>query len=199
MEPGEGAIRLLLVRHGETIWNAESRLIGLTDLPLSEGGSQQAAQLTARLAGEGIDSIYASDLQRAAQTAAAIGDGCGVRPQADPRLREMDFGEWEGLTFPDLERQFHRRLRLQHTAGQCARLGLVALHSPQSADRYGRHQQPGHPGRGCPFCLDPTRRTAGRFGGGRYGADRAGLGHSHGARSATRPEVRGASAASARR
>jgi probable phosphoglycerate mutase len=106
MEPGNDAVRVLMVRHGETTWNAEDRLIGRTDLPLSEHGSEQAAQIAARLAGEHIDTIYASDMQRAAQTAAAIEATCGLHSQPDPRLRELDLGEWESLTYPDLERDF---------------------------------------------------------------------------------------------
>jgi broad specificity phosphatase PhoE len=90
---------LLLVRHGETDWNAEGRLQGHTDRPLNEYGRRQAKELAAQLAGEGaVDAIYASDLARAKETAEIVGARLGLPVVVDPDLREKHWGNWEGLT-----------------------------------------------------------------------------------------------------
>ena len=89
---------LLLVRHGETDWNAAGRLQGHTDRPLSDFGRRQARQLAEELAGESFDAIYASDLARARETAEIVGEGLGLPTMLDPDLREKDWGTWEGLT-----------------------------------------------------------------------------------------------------
>ena len=89
---------LLLVRHGETDWNAEGRLQGHTDRPLNDFGRRQAKELADRLAGEGADAIYTSDLARAKETAEIVGERLGLTVVVDPDLREKDWGTWEGLT-----------------------------------------------------------------------------------------------------
>jgi probable phosphoglycerate mutase len=89
---------LLLVRHGETDWNAAGRLQGHTDRPLNEYGRRQARELADRLAGDGIAAVYASDLSRARETAEIIGARLGLEVVVDPDLREKDWGSWEGLT-----------------------------------------------------------------------------------------------------
>jgi broad specificity phosphatase PhoE len=89
---------LLLVRHGETDWNAEGRLQGHTDRPLNDHGRSQAKDLAERLAGEGADAIYTSDLVRAKETAEIVGERLGLTVVVDPDLREKDWGTWEGLT-----------------------------------------------------------------------------------------------------
>jgi broad specificity phosphatase PhoE len=95
-------LELVCVRHGRTAWNAQRRFQGRTDVPLDEEGRAQARALAAHLGGERFDVAIASDLTRAAQTAAAIGAACGVRVEPEPRLREMRFGVWEGLTWPEI-------------------------------------------------------------------------------------------------
>ncbi|GAP62180.1 probable phosphoglycerate mutase [Ardenticatena maritima] len=99
-----------LIRHGETEANASGRLQGQTDTPLSARGRDQAAQLAARLARLArhapFAALYTSDLQRAAQTAAIIGQALGLEPHPDSRLREGDLGAWTGKTFEEVRRAF---------------------------------------------------------------------------------------------
>jgi 2,3-bisphosphoglycerate-dependent phosphoglycerate mutase len=89
---------LLLVRHGETDWNAEGKLQGHTDRPLNEYGRRQAQALADRLAAEQVDALYASDLCRARETAEILGERLGLSVDVDPDLREKNWGTWEGLT-----------------------------------------------------------------------------------------------------
>ena len=96
---GEG-VRVLLVRHGETVWNQENRWQGQADTPLSETGYDQARQLARRLQNEErpIRAIYTSDLSRARDTADILGQVLGVTPLETAAWREMDIGTWSGLT-----------------------------------------------------------------------------------------------------
>lgn len=94
---------LILVRHGETIWNAEHRYQGQSDIPLSEGGIQQAERVAARLQSEAFDALYVSDLSRAKQTATIINQHHQLEVRSDARLREANMGIFEGLT-PDEQR-----------------------------------------------------------------------------------------------
>ena len=95
---------LLLVRHGETDWNAEGRLQGHTDRPLNDFGRRQAAALAERLADDDIDAVYASDLARARETAEILGNRLGLPVVTDPDLRERNWGNWEGLTGSERDR-----------------------------------------------------------------------------------------------
>jgi len=94
--------RVIVLRHGETDWNAGSRMQGQTDTALSARGRWQAARLAEALADEEIAAIYSSDLQRAHDTAAALAARTGLPVQADPALRERGFGIFEGLTFDEI-------------------------------------------------------------------------------------------------
>lgn len=89
---------LLLVRHGETDWNAERRWQGHADVPLNERGREQAEALAETLAADRIDAIYTSDLSRARETADILGARLGVPVVVEPDLREIDVGPLEGLT-----------------------------------------------------------------------------------------------------
>lgn len=102
--------RLLLARHGQTARNAAGRYQGQTDIPLNETGRRQAQALAQRLASEAIDAIYASDLQRAQATAELAAAPHGLRVQTEPRLREITFGAWEGLTYEEIKERDPERL-----------------------------------------------------------------------------------------
>ncbi len=107
----ESATRLIAVRHGETAWNRVSRIQGHTDIPLNDAGLWQARQVGQAVAAEGIDAIYSSDLQRAADTARAIGQAAGVPVQLDVALRERHFGELEGLTHDEINTRWPEQAR----------------------------------------------------------------------------------------
>ncbi|MCS0629450.1 histidine phosphatase family protein [Telluria mixta] len=99
---------ILLIRHGETAWNAERRLQGHLDIPLNDEGERQAALLAGALAGEPLDLIIASDLRRAHQTAQAVADRRGLTVAIDPALRERGYGGFEGLLYSEIEERFPR-------------------------------------------------------------------------------------------
>ena len=93
---------LLLIRHGETAWNAEHRIQGRLDVPLSTTGVWQASRLAERLAGEAIDAVVSSDLARAWMTGVPLADAHGLSMVAEPRLRERVFGIFEGKTLDEI-------------------------------------------------------------------------------------------------
>lgn len=101
----DAATTVLAIRHGETAWNADTRIQGHIDIPLNDRGLAQARLLAEALAGEDISAVYASDLQRAQQTAAAIASTRKLPLNLDPRLRERAFGIFEGLTWAEIETQ----------------------------------------------------------------------------------------------
>lgn len=107
----ESATRLIAIRHGETAWNRVSRIQGHTDIPLNEAGLWQARQVGEAVAAEGVDAIYSSDLQRAADTARAIGQAAGVPVNLDVALRERHFGELEGLTHDEINTRWPEQAR----------------------------------------------------------------------------------------
>ena len=89
---------ILLIRHGETDWNVEKRLQGHIDIGLNAAGRRQAAALAAVLADESLDAVFASDLQRASDTAQSIAEQQDLPVQIVPALRERCYGAFEGLT-----------------------------------------------------------------------------------------------------
>jgi len=90
------------VRHGESNWNAEGRLCGRSDVPLSETGRRQAKLLARRLKSIPFEALYASPLLRALETAHQIAQSVGLEPNPDQRLVELDYGQWEGRTFAEI-------------------------------------------------------------------------------------------------
>jgi broad specificity phosphatase PhoE len=95
-------VELILVRHGETIWNREGRVQGFSDIDLSDVGVQQARQLALSLKDAPILSIYSSPLIRAQSTARIINEYHHAPLYSEPGLMEMDQGDFEGLTFQEL-------------------------------------------------------------------------------------------------
>jgi len=92
-------LELWLVRHGETTASVARRIAGGSNPPLTEVGRMEASALRPSLEGQAFDSVYASDLDRAMTTARlAWGD-----PTPEPRLREVDFGPWEGRGYDDVD------------------------------------------------------------------------------------------------
>lgn len=97
--------RILVLRHGQSEWNALGKWQGQADVPLTDTGREQAYR-AAELLGQ-FDLIAASDLQRAHETATIISNTLGIGPViVDQRLRETHVGEWEGLTHDDIERDY---------------------------------------------------------------------------------------------
>jgi probable phosphoglycerate mutase len=99
---------ILLIRHGETAWNAERRLQGHLDITLNAEGERQARLLAQALADEPLDVLVSSDLMRARQTAQAIADVRGLPLHIAPGLRERCYGGFEGLLYAEIEQRFPR-------------------------------------------------------------------------------------------
>ena len=107
----EQTTRVIALRHGETAWNVASRIQGQRDTALNEIGRGQAERVAAALADERLDAIYASDLARAHATAEAVARVAGLEVQTEPGLRERHFGNFEGLTYAEIETRFPEQAR----------------------------------------------------------------------------------------
>ena len=94
-------MKLLVARHGETAWNAEYRVCGSTDLPLTERGMEQARMLAHGAQGKGIERIIVSPMIRAVQTATPASELLGLPMETDDRLREQNYGIYEGVRRDD--------------------------------------------------------------------------------------------------
>jgi 2,3-bisphosphoglycerate-dependent phosphoglycerate mutase len=101
-----GTTEFIVVRHGETAWNAQGRIQGHLDSPLNEEGRAQALLVGDCLTREHFARLYSSDLGRALQTAQAIADRSGLPVRTDTRLRERNLGVFQGLTGAECERRF---------------------------------------------------------------------------------------------
>lgn len=99
-------MRLYLIRHGESLWNAQDRIQGHGDSPLSDTGRAQAARLGRHLAGASIGAVYASRLLRARQTAEIVGQAIRVPVIVRPDLHEIGLGAWEGKTPAEVNAHF---------------------------------------------------------------------------------------------
>jgi probable phosphoglycerate mutase len=97
---------ILLIRHGETAWNAVRRLQGHTDIALNGEGERQAEALAQALAGEALDLIVSSDLLRARQTAQAVARYHAVPLHSDAALRERGYGVFEGLLYTEIAERY---------------------------------------------------------------------------------------------
>lgn len=110
---GTATMTLLLARHGRTAWNDSGRYQGHSDPPLSAEGESDASALAARLAGEPFSAIVSSPLQRAWRTAQIVAARAGVAPvRVEPRLVEIGYGAWEGLTQAEVKARWPEQMRL---------------------------------------------------------------------------------------
>lgn len=104
------ATRILVIRHGETAWNLDTRIQGQLDIPLNDTGRWQARRMALALASEPVHAVYSSDLARALETASILSQHhpglLGSAPQVQQQLRERCFGSLEGQTWADIENHF---------------------------------------------------------------------------------------------
>lgn len=105
-------VHLVLIRHGQTEWNAIGRWQGQADPPLNETGRTQAHETALELRGQGIDALISSDLRRARQTAEIIGETLGLEVELEPRLREVNLGKWQGLYSDEIRARWPEEMRL---------------------------------------------------------------------------------------
>jgi probable phosphoglycerate mutase len=103
--------RILLLRHGQSTWNAGGRWQGWADPPLSELGRAQARSVVDALRDAGLDAVVASDLARARETAAILADGLGLgEVEIEAGLRERNVGAWSGLVTEEIEARWPGQL-----------------------------------------------------------------------------------------
>ena len=87
---------LYIARHGQTIWNAQNKVCGITDVDLTEEGKEQARDLALAVADKDIDVILSSPLKRAVETCQIVSDICNIPFETDDRLIEQNYGSYEG-------------------------------------------------------------------------------------------------------
>ena len=113
---------ILLARHGQTDFNAPPvRIQGQLDPPLNETGIAQARELAELVAGEGVRALYASDMLRARMTAEIVGERIGLEPVIEPRVRECDWGSWQGMLVEDIAREQPENWQAWLNAGESFR------------------------------------------------------------------------------
>jgi 2,3-bisphosphoglycerate-dependent phosphoglycerate mutase len=103
--------RIFLVRHGVTVWHAENRYAGTTDVALDQSGYAQAERLAAWASNVGLTAIWCSPLSRARETAAPAARATRLEPHIEQRLREIDFGQVEGKTIAEAETLYPEEIR----------------------------------------------------------------------------------------
>ena len=113
--------KVYFVRHGETVWNAENKICGATDSPLTERGRAQAAETAAKVAEQGIkaDLILYSPLSRAKDTALIISEATGIPTREEPRLFEQNFGKYESTPRDSAEfRESKKQFACRYEGGE---------------------------------------------------------------------------------
>lgn len=100
-----------LLRHGETEWNTKKRIQGFNNSPLTAKGISQTKEWARTLQQWEWDQIYASDLGRVKQTAAILNQSLQLPTFFDKRLREQNWGDWEGLTIPVIKKDYKEELK----------------------------------------------------------------------------------------
>jgi broad specificity phosphatase PhoE len=108
--------KIYLLRHGETAWNIEKVFRGRAEVPLTDNGIRQAEMAGDFLGGKDIEAIYTSPLERAYETARIVGRKLGVKPQVDERLTGFNFGDWQGMPYSKIERDYPGEFKLYKTA-----------------------------------------------------------------------------------
>lgn len=103
-------MKIYVTRHGETAWNLENKVCGVTDLPLNSTGRAQAAQTARLLRDKPIDLIFCSPMKRAKETADLLNMERGLPILLDPRLREQDYGRFEGMPRNDPDFLAHKKM-----------------------------------------------------------------------------------------
>ena len=168
-------MRLVLWRHGQTVWNAERRFQGQSDIPLDETGRAQADRAARLLAGLRPDLIVSSDLSRAASTAAALARLTGLEVTLDKDLRERHGGCWEGLTDTEIRGRYPAEhaswnppdgepspVVAERVAGALHRVATALAESAGARRKAGRAA--GHDDRACrggqPRCRAPAGHVA---------------------------------------
>lgn len=104
-------LKLIAIRHGETEWNTQNRVMGQLDSPLTPQGIQQAHAIAARLSKQAFHALYSSDLGRAMRTAEIIASVCGKPVTCDTGLRERNMGIFQGLTVEEMHKKFPNERR----------------------------------------------------------------------------------------
>ena len=122
-------VRLLLARHGQTGWHRENRYASRTDIALDEVGREQAQMLARRVEEEVVDLVLCSPLRRALETAKPPAEASGLEPKTDERLRELDFGEWEGKTLAEIREEDPESVRLFEDSAEHGFPGGEPLHA----------------------------------------------------------------------
>ncbi|TFG77119.1 MAG: histidine phosphatase family protein [Thermodesulfobacteriales bacterium] len=115
-------MNLILIRHGETDWNRIGRCQGVADIVLNENGKKQARELAHSLRDHNIKAIYSSDLKRAHETAQHIAEHHNITVQLEPGLQEMNQGDLEGLSFPDIRDKYAEVLKQWRESPETLRL-----------------------------------------------------------------------------
>jgi broad specificity phosphatase PhoE len=114
---------LVLIRHGQTDWNVEGRWQGQADPPLNDTGREQAHKAAARFAQRQfrLAALYSSDLRRAFETAQIIGAEMELAVVAEPRLREINLGRWQGMLSTDIQAQYADEFVRWHQSPLCVK------------------------------------------------------------------------------
>ena len=139
-------VRILLARHGETIFNVEGRWQGQSDSPLTERGLAQARELARALADEPIAAVYSSDLGRAVDTAAEVAKRHHLAVTTDERLREIDTGAWTGKGRAEITAEFPGGLEAWATQPTSMRLphGETLFEAQTRALAFFAQRMPAH-------------------------------------------------------
>ncbi len=105
-------MKIYLIRHGQTDWNVEGKIQGRCDISLNETGKMQAELLARGMEGRPVTRIFSSRLKRALETAKAIGQSQQVGVTVTDGLEEVDFGEWEGMTWEEISRKYPKEFEI---------------------------------------------------------------------------------------